>query len=171
MQLLHFVSTSFNLEIHNMRPFFENSEVHGNLLRKSLMHSWCLIIARKYYLPNILMNYNIRLLILTSFQLSFITRFYCVHQCTCKMLTHTLHIINPWTPHDKQFMMHWNIFVININVARIYWIGFQWKRVGHIDWFLETQCKSRCQLNDHEKWNGDMSQNNKMFCNVPHVDV
>lgn len=39
--------TSFNLEIHNLRPFFENSEVHGNLLHKSLVHSWCLVIARK----------------------------------------------------------------------------------------------------------------------------
>jgi hypothetical protein len=39
--------TSFNLEIHNLRPFFENSEVHGNLLHKSLVHFCCLVIARK----------------------------------------------------------------------------------------------------------------------------
>jgi hypothetical protein len=39
--------TSFNLKIHNLRPFLENSEVHGNLLHKSLVHSWCLFIARK----------------------------------------------------------------------------------------------------------------------------
>jgi hypothetical protein len=25
----------------------ENSEVHGNLLHKSLVHSWCLLIAWK----------------------------------------------------------------------------------------------------------------------------
>jgi hypothetical protein len=37
--------TSFNLDIHNQRPFFENLEVHGNLLHKSLVHSWCLVIA------------------------------------------------------------------------------------------------------------------------------
>nr|YP_009040961.1 ORF622 [Tetraphis pellucida]AIB08452.1 ORF622 [Tetraphis pellucida] len=37
--------TSSNLEIHNLRPFSENPEVHGNgnLLDKSLVHSWCLV--------------------------------------------------------------------------------------------------------------------------------
>jgi RNA-directed DNA polymerase len=38
-------STSSNLEIHNLRPFSDNSEVYGNgnLLHKSLVHSWCLV--------------------------------------------------------------------------------------------------------------------------------
>jgi hypothetical protein len=39
--------TTFNLKIHNLRPFFENSKVHGNLLHKSLVHSWCLVITQK----------------------------------------------------------------------------------------------------------------------------
>jgi len=38
-------STSSNLEIHDPRPFSKNSEVpgDGNLLHKSLVHSWCLV--------------------------------------------------------------------------------------------------------------------------------
>lgn len=38
-------STSSNLEIHDLRPFYKNSEVPGNdnPLHKSLVHSWCLV--------------------------------------------------------------------------------------------------------------------------------
>lgn len=35
--------TSSDLEIHNLRPFSENPEVHGNLLHKTLVHSGCLV--------------------------------------------------------------------------------------------------------------------------------
>jgi len=59
----------------------------------------------------------------------FLNSSFCyVHQYTCKMWTHTLHVINPSTPcGNKQFVTHLNIlniiiFTCNHNLLHV-WVG------------------------------------------------
>jgi hypothetical protein len=84
-----------------------------------------------YCVPFILVSNNIWLLFWFHFNylLELILN-YCVDQHTCRMLTYTSHVVNPWTPcGNKQFVTHLNFFyfVVTTLVACMRWFNFQWK--------------------------------------------
>jgi hypothetical protein len=75
-----------------------------------------IIVALCFYcFPIVLVNDNIWHLFEFCFTFILTTSFCYVHQYTCKMWTHTLHVINPSTPcGNKQFLKHLNILNIII---------------------------------------------------------
>jgi hypothetical protein len=102
---------------NNIYWFLKKRTCNNFVTTNCLQH---VIVALCFYcFPIVLVNDNIWHLIELCFNfiltIFLISSFCYVHQYTCKMWTHTLHVIDPSTPcGNKQFVTHLNILNIII---------------------------------------------------------